>query len=391
MADLLEHPARRVTREELHSLVWERPMSRLAGELGISGTRLAKICSKLDVPYPPPGYWAKKEAGKPVVTFKLSPRKHGTPEEVDIYRTPAKSTPLPEAKESATIAAGKVEGIVVPADLVDLHPRVKAWIADHKKLQKEREQENKRHARSGWLPSELLPDLTERDLYRFRVTSAIFKGIEKASGKIEKSPITGKATFKIAGHDVECSIVEKLNRSLSPRDEIRKWTAYPDHHQLGLAPSGFLRVSITTYLDGRQPQWIESPKAKIGDMLPEIVGTIMAAGPILDQRKREQDESRKRYREEEARRYEAKRLKEIDDKRWRKFQEFSANWQERAQLLAFISEIEKRASRKSEIVADGQSLDGWIDWAKEHARMLDPFEQGLVGLFDAISKVSQWS
>ncbi|MEI9915131.1 MAG: hypothetical protein WDN29_04245 [Methylovirgula sp.] len=79
---------------------------------------------------------AKKEAGKPVVTTKLSPKKDGTPQEVDIYRTPPKSTPLPEAKESAIIAAGKVEGIVVPADMVNLHPRVKAWIADHKKLQK---------------------------------------------------------------------------------------------------------------------------------------------------------------------------------------------------------------------------------------------------------------
>ncbi|MEI9915130.1 MAG: hypothetical protein WDN29_04240 [Methylovirgula sp.] len=109
-------------------------------------------------------------------------------------------------------------------------------------------------------------------------------------------------TFKIAGHDVECSIVEKLIRSLSHRDEVRKWTAYPDHHQSGLASSGFLRVSITTYLDGRQPQWIETSKAKIGDMLPEIVGAIIAAGPILEQRKREQEESRQKYREEEARR-----------------------------------------------------------------------------------------
>ena len=389
--DLPIQPARRLTREELYALVWERPMNRLAAEFGISDTGLAKICRKLDVPYPPRGYWAKKEAGKPVVTFKLSPGKDGTPRQVEIRPTLPKTTPRPEVEESIIAAAIKVDGIVVPDGMDNLHPRVKAWISEHKKQQKEREQENRRrHRHEVWWVPPLLPALTERDCYRFRVTSAIFNGIEKAGGKIEKSPITGKVTIKIAGHDVECSIVEKLIRSLGPRDEIRTWTAYPEHHQSGLASSGFLRVSITTYLDGRHPQWIETPKVKIGDMLPEVIGAIMAAGPILEQKKRDREESERRYREAEARRYEARRLKEIDDKRWQKFREFAANWEERDRLLAFISEIEKRACDEVEITFAGNSLADWIGWAKARALALDPFQQGVAGLFETISKVSQW-
>lgn len=206
--------ARRVSREELYALVWQRPINRLAAEFGITGGGLAKICNMLDVPYPPPGYWNKKEAGKPVITFKLSPRKDGIPQEADIYPAPPKPTPPPKAQEPATVAAIKVEGLAVPEHLVDLHPRVKSWITDHKKLQKERELESRQRRHSAWWPSELLPELTERDLYRFRVSSAIFKGIEKAGGRIEKSPISGKVTFQIAGHQIECSIVEKLARSL---------------------------------------------------------------------------------------------------------------------------------------------------------------------------------
>ena len=72
--------------------------------------------------------------------------------------------------------------------------------------------------------------------------------------------MAGKMTFLIESHEVECSIVEKLIRSLRQRDEIRKWTAYPDHHQSGLDLSGFLRVSITTYLEGGRPEWIETQK-----------------------------------------------------------------------------------------------------------------------------------
>ena len=39
-----------LTRDELHKLVWETPMSRLFERFGLSGNGLAKICRRLDVP-----------------------------------------------------------------------------------------------------------------------------------------------------------------------------------------------------------------------------------------------------------------------------------------------------------------------------------------------------
>jgi len=53
-----------LTREELFLLVWERPSQEVARELGISDVALGKRCKKLQVPKPPPGYWAKVNAGK---------------------------------------------------------------------------------------------------------------------------------------------------------------------------------------------------------------------------------------------------------------------------------------------------------------------------------------
>jgi hypothetical protein len=43
---------RRVSRVELHALVWKEPMIRLAEKFGITGTGLAKICARLAVPLP---------------------------------------------------------------------------------------------------------------------------------------------------------------------------------------------------------------------------------------------------------------------------------------------------------------------------------------------------
>lgn len=383
--------ARKLTRAELYQMVWQKPMIRLAQEFGITGNGLAKICDRLDVPYPPRGYWAKKEAGKPVVTFKLPPRKQGIPETVDIRPTPPKTNLQSRFERVPTATIEQAGTMAVPESLDNLHPQVRAWIAEHKRQQKEREQESKRRRHEVWWSPRLLPDLTERDLYRFRVTSAIFRSIEKAGGKIESAPITGKVTFLIDGHKVECSIVEKMVKSLKQSDEQRKWTAYPNHHQSGLESSGYLRVGITTYLDGQRPQWSETDKTKMEKWLPEIVGVIIAAGPILEKVKRDREESERRYREEEARRYELRRLKEIDDKRWNKFCDFAANWEERARLQAFLAEIEDRFADEGDVTVSDQPLSEWIAWAKARITALDPFRSGAAGMFESISKVTQWS
>jgi AcrR family transcriptional regulator len=53
-----------LTREQLYRRVWSKPLSLVAGEVGLSGNALAKICNRLLVPYPSRGYWAKVSGGK---------------------------------------------------------------------------------------------------------------------------------------------------------------------------------------------------------------------------------------------------------------------------------------------------------------------------------------
>src|SRR5260370_7965742 len=62
-----------VSREDLYVQVWKTPLLRLAAQYGISGTGLSKICTRVDVPSPPAGYWAKLQAGKPVRQPPLPP------------------------------------------------------------------------------------------------------------------------------------------------------------------------------------------------------------------------------------------------------------------------------------------------------------------------------
>jgi AcrR family transcriptional regulator len=59
------------TREQLYQRVWSKPLSVVAREVGLSGNALAKICSRLLVPYPSRGHWAKVSGGKAPVRPSL--------------------------------------------------------------------------------------------------------------------------------------------------------------------------------------------------------------------------------------------------------------------------------------------------------------------------------
>jgi len=48
--------------EVLGKLIWEKPTSQIAKELGVSDKAIEKHCKKLGLKKPPRGYWAKKQA-----------------------------------------------------------------------------------------------------------------------------------------------------------------------------------------------------------------------------------------------------------------------------------------------------------------------------------------
>ena len=49
-------PKSTLTREELHALLWARPIVKLAAELGCSYPELVAICTTYNIPRPSGGY-----------------------------------------------------------------------------------------------------------------------------------------------------------------------------------------------------------------------------------------------------------------------------------------------------------------------------------------------
>lgn len=78
----------RLTRKEFFELVWTKPVSKLAEEWGMSDRGLGKACSRIKVPVPPRGYWAKVEAGQRPSRPQLPRLKSGEVDEVVVWKMP---------------------------------------------------------------------------------------------------------------------------------------------------------------------------------------------------------------------------------------------------------------------------------------------------------------
>jgi hypothetical protein len=55
----------------------------------------------------------------------------------------------------------------------------------------------------------------------------------------------------------------------------------------------------------------------------------------------------------------------------------------------FLAEIESQVHDESEAVVSDIPLASWIAWAREHTEALDPFRNGIVGLFGAVAEASK--
>lgn len=61
------------SRQALFEAAWQRPLTALAAELGVTDVGLRKICDRHEIPTPGRGYWAQVRAGRTFPRPQLRP------------------------------------------------------------------------------------------------------------------------------------------------------------------------------------------------------------------------------------------------------------------------------------------------------------------------------
>ena len=342
--------AMQVTRVELYKRVCERPLSKIAPELGISGTALAAICKLYQVPYPGSGYWTRKSLGLPA---ELPALPVAPDETIDILPQVVK------LRKKRTLEEGKArkrKPIVKPRRPV-FHPLL---VGVEKHLRKTREVRNGEFLKPY---KRILPDLISsesalpRALY---IANALYLALDEHGYQIQIAPAADKllrihvgeqeverkdrkygryhsgsiwapdrpTVFYIETVPVALAITEmtervtmryfngdyhredsRLIRSIKSWQLTHSWTTEQD------MPSGRFRIVAYSPKNGVKwsRNWQETEQQPIERAIPKIVETLGASKAELqrlmaaedaakEQRKKEQQERWERYeRQEDAR------------------------------------------------------------------------------------------
>ncbi|MBZ9811179.1 MULTISPECIES: hypothetical protein [unclassified Mesorhizobium] len=66
----------KMSRKELHMLVWLKPMTNIAREIGVRDQHIAQACDAYDIARPRPGHWQRVQYGKVANGTLLSSKKY---------------------------------------------------------------------------------------------------------------------------------------------------------------------------------------------------------------------------------------------------------------------------------------------------------------------------
>ncbi len=383
---------RRITRQELYDLVWAKPMVHAGTDLGISGNGLAKVCRKLDVPYPPRGYWAKLAAGKAPPAAALPERKDDIPQEAIISggsSAGAEETPeVADARRRVAAELSNARAIIVPERLTRPHPVIAGWI--------EARNTRKQRARSEPDPwrRELYrgPDFTSSDRRRHRILHALFKALEHGGGRVSQNEHE-QLIYQQDGEQIEFQLREKRRRVRRPlsESELRWRLASEPNWRHDLEPTGLLIFEIKTYLTaGLRREWSETETRPLEPMLGEIAATFAAAIPLLAEQRVRRKEAAKRHEEAMRLRQAEQERRQLDGARWRKFCELAASLREVQAARALLDRL--RADGPDPAALAGElSLADWTEWAEAKIAAADPLARGAQGVFDEVAEVTRWS
>ena len=344
-------------RTSLYEMVWNKPVTKIAEDLGISDVALHKICRKHQIPVPPRGHWAKLAAGKPVKIAPLPKNSSSSVTRIQIIGSPTQNLPEPvlEAQRQAkSQEAGNDQtrsgesSAALSAHVVRLRKKLESM--------KPKKDGYDRISAKNLFNIAVTPATQERAALALEniVNASIARGYKLTPSEtglaieIDGESITLAITdpTKREAHKptaAEAARLERWERAYDRKIRHGEWTSTwdrPDVPEFDEVPSGQLLVEVdeSQSWDGIRRRFRDGKRQRVEKLSKKIVtaAAICAAAAI---ERREESVRRQRENEEfERRRQEFERQRILEEKRW-EFIEGKMLRLEKAQFLErFVSD-----------------------------------------------------
>ncbi len=384
---------KKVTREELYSLVWETPVDALAKEFGVSGRGLKKICERMGVPTPPRGYWARLNAGAPVVQYRLEDAKEETEKEVWISPTPERGKPIPPEPIPESVQAVIDENIStcnrvqVSKTLRNSHWLVRRWLEDDQRTQQE-------YRRNSWGIKHEAIDGSLVGKRRLLVLSTLLNEWERLGYKVEGEGYGSRQIilrFRDERIELQCfEYMRQLRRPLTDEEKKESWNQDRRWRQTKESTGQLIARAKVHVGHGVKTEWRDDGEQRVEERLDEVVGDLVKIGALLEERSRiRAEESRQRAIEERIR-YEADRKRKRDAAQFSYVRNLANLAQEAVLVRTFLDKFEKQCLKESEIDEVPPEAREWLQWARNQADSLDPFKQSTSDLIKNMRRISEW-
>jgi len=108
-----------LSREDLYTLVWSEPMLKVAARFNVSSSYMARVCSRMNVPRPERGYWAKLAVGKMQMQIPLPEVQPG--DEL-VWSRDGSGAQVPRALPKPPVSMKRVRQTTSPS--TNLHPLI---------------------------------------------------------------------------------------------------------------------------------------------------------------------------------------------------------------------------------------------------------------------------
>lgn len=372
------------TREELYNLVWEKPLTKLAPQYGLSDNGLRKICLRHKIPLPKAGYWAKLLHGGKSNKPSLSTLTNKEDQYLNKIIIQGKENSIksedkvdPIFNEIYEFESSVENKITVKEKLTSPHNLIKTTKAalNGKRLD--------RYSRIITKNQECLDIKVTRGTYKraLLILDVLIKSLEKRSF-VQEVYIKNNPSFAITILDKDLRIIlkEKINR-LSESKKIKYKSDKNDSSYLSMfnydlvdyEGTGELSLSIeggwgTTC----KKTWADTSAKPLEDSLNEfIIGLARTAAELIPiDNQRELEELRRR--EEHNRRLELERQKLFEEEMFNCLIKDARKHNDLLMLKKYIADIENNLGNDNFDNKKNFDMKEWLNWAKCRLAEHDP-------------------
>jgi len=381
------------TRQELYGLVWSEPMRNLAEKYGISDRGLAKACAAANIPVPVRGYWAKSQAGRPVLKQALPPRGFGQSNEViigggyrryycyhdgDLLNDPIPAPPVFEMEMDAVRArvTALVNKAPLPKSLDRLHPLIAKLLRDDEaRLQK---------TLASAYPSSW--DKPKFDMAFERRRLKILNGLFTCLHHCGMKPSYGGKEARDLSVMVGNQRVSFSLDSVSAENQLQRERAGYSFDARGEHDKMYLALTNWRFPEKSCRSWQDGKGDALEKHMREIVTELIVAGEesyrqgLIQHRewmiKRKADLlEKKRQAEIEAERKRLERQARLEQRRIDHLLGQADALHRAGQIRAYVTTIRDVNKTAPQPMSD-EELDSWAEWALAQADRIDPVASG---------------